>query len=53
MRICYFGKYDPTYSRDAVIRKGLALQKRVEKGHSVERLIATLTRLLGEVTCET
>lgn len=24
MRVCYFGKYDPAYSRNAVIRKGLA-----------------------------
>jgi len=24
VRVCYFGKYDPAYSRNAVIRKGLA-----------------------------
>jgi glycosyltransferase involved in cell wall biosynthesis len=25
MRVCYFGKYDPAYARNSVIRKGLSL----------------------------
>ncbi|HID61256.1 MAG TPA: hypothetical protein EYP49_00700 [Anaerolineae bacterium] len=46
MRVCYFGKYDPEYDRNAIIRAGLeangvsVLECRIEQGYLAQQYIS-------------